>query len=559
MTTARPFAYSPGTGITGTTQVGSLVVGTPTDGFTLNPRFWNGPDEELGYVIAHPVPSGTQPNPVPGATAALGFNRTKNFNDSSFISLAEYVSRRYAGNPQTFSTASQASSWLTTNGYWNSYGLTPSVSLIMSLDSTLGVSGSSWYDQSGVGNNATLYGGYGTTGYSGSQVLTLNGSSGYVFPTGGFGTNLDTGFSYEVWAYPTKTANGTLIAEWSGTPPTGWNDTQMAFVSGKINAGVFPDNFFPSAYLTGPSFSNTTWYNIVMTYNNSSGDLKLYVNGSLSATTNGTKSNPPATYLTLGRPDTANSYLGGATGYFQGYIGAWNIWDGPLSATSVLLNYNSTKSRYDAQLVTTGLVINLDANNVSSYPGTGDSVFNLQSGSYTHTKVNAPYTVLNGVKCFDCNGSSTVIEVVRDTGPTLPTTGYTYVTWARVRTSSSTWRTLFRTSPNDHPILVEIGTDNLGFYDNNTASFIDSGYDVTSIEDVWVQYSVIGDSSSSIFYINGTQVGTTAYGAGGNTHWAWGAIAGQPFGYVANMLYYNRKLSPSEIQQNYNFLSPRFS
>ena len=558
MTTARPFAYSPGTGITGTTQVGSLVVGTPTDGFTFTPRFWNGPDEELGYVIAHPVPSGTQPNPVPGATAALGFNRTKNFNDSSFISLAEYVSRRYAGNPQTFSTASQASSWLTTNGYWNSYGLTPSVSLIMSLDSTLGVSGSSWYDQSGVGNNATLYGGYGTTGYSGSQVLTLNGSSGYVFPTGGFGTNLDTGFSYEVWAYPTKTANGTLIAEWSGTPPTGWNDTQMAFVSGKINAGVYPNTFSPSSYITGPTFSNTTWYNIVMTYDNSSGDLKLYINGSLSGTTNGTKSNPPATYLTLGRPDTANSYIGGATGYFEGYIGSWNIWDGPLSATSVLLNYNSTKSRYAAQLVTTGLVINLDANNSSSYPGTGDSIFNLQSGSYTHTKVNAPYTVLNGVKCFDCNGASTVIEVTQGTGPTLPTTGYTYVTWARVRTSSSTWRTLFRTYPSDHPILVEIGTDNLGFYDNNTSAFRDSGYDVTSIEDVWVQYSVIGDSSSSIFYINGTQVGTTAYGAGGNTHWAWGAIAGQPFGYVANMFYYNRKLSPSEIQQNYNFLSPRF-
>ena len=558
MTTARPFAYSPGTGITGTTQVGSLVVGTPTDGFTFTPRFWNGPDEELGYVIAHPVPSANQPNPVPGATAALGFNRTKNFNDSSFISLAEYVSRRYAGNPQTFSTASQASSWLTTNGYWNSYGLTPSVSLIMSLDSTLGVSGSSWYDQSGVGNNATLYGGYGTTGYSGSQVLTLNGSSGYVFPTGGFGTNLDTGFSYEVWAYPTKTANGTLLAEWSGAPPTGWNDTQMAFVSGKINAGVFPDNFFPSAYLTGPTFSNTTWYNIVMTYDNSSGDLKLYINGSLSGTTNGTKSNPPSTYLTLGRPDTANSYIGGATGYFEGYIGSWNIWDGPLSATSVLLNYNSTKSRYAAQLVTTGLVINLDANNSSSYPGTGDSIFNLQSGSYTHTKVNAPYTILNGVKCFDCNGASTVIGVTQGTGPTLPSTGYTYVTWARVRTSSSSWRTLFRTYPSDHPILVQTGTDNLGFYDNNTASFIDSGYDVTSIEDVWVQYSVIGDSSSSIFYINGTQVGTTAYGAGGNTHWAWGSIDGQPFGYVANMFYYNRKLSPSEIQQNYNFLSPRF-
>ena len=209
-------------------------------------------------------------------------------------------------------------------------------------------------------------------------------------------------------------------------------------------------------------------------------------------------------------------------------------------------------------LVTSGLIIQLDANNTSSYPGTGTSVFNLQSGSYTHTLTNAPYTVLSGVKCFDCNGLNTTIAVPNNTGPTLPTTGYTYITWARISTSSATYRTLFRTLPNDHPILVNIGTDDLGFWNNDTSSFSDSGYNVTAVEDVWVQYAVVGDSSSSIFYINGTQVGTVALGAGGNTHWSWGAIVGQPFGYVANMYFYNRKLTLGEITQQYDFLAPRF-
>ena len=49
-----------------------------------------------------------------------------------------------------------------------------------------------------------------------------------------------------------------------------------------------------------------------------------------------------------------------------------------------------------------------------------------------------------------------------------------------------------------------------------------------------------------------------AYGAGGNNHWYWGGIGGQPFGYVANMYYYNRKLSLTEITQTYNYLAPRF-
>jgi hypothetical protein len=61
---ARPFAYNTGSTISGTIQVGDLAVGTPIDGFPESPVFWNGPDEELGYVIAIPVPDNTQPTPV---------------------------------------------------------------------------------------------------------------------------------------------------------------------------------------------------------------------------------------------------------------------------------------------------------------------------------------------------------------------------------------------------------------------------------------------------------------------------------------------------------------
>jgi hypothetical protein len=64
MAITRPFSYNTGAPIAGTIQVGSLAVGTPTSGFTNNPTFWNGPDEELGYVIAVPVSGNTQPTPV---------------------------------------------------------------------------------------------------------------------------------------------------------------------------------------------------------------------------------------------------------------------------------------------------------------------------------------------------------------------------------------------------------------------------------------------------------------------------------------------------------------
>jgi len=71
MTTATSFAYNTGTPIAGTTQVGNLAVGTPTSGFTNSPQFWNGPDEELGYVIAAPVSGNTQQTPVFGGNLIL--------------------------------------------------------------------------------------------------------------------------------------------------------------------------------------------------------------------------------------------------------------------------------------------------------------------------------------------------------------------------------------------------------------------------------------------------------------------------------------------------------
>ena len=118
MATARPFAYNIGAPITGTDQVGALAVGTPTYGFSSTGLpWWNGPDEDLGYVIAESVPGDTQPTPVPGVSASVGFFRSSALTSPSFISIANVI----AGPSGPFTTGTDASIWLTENGYWNSY------------------------------------------------------------------------------------------------------------------------------------------------------------------------------------------------------------------------------------------------------------------------------------------------------------------------------------------------------------------------------------------------------------------------------------------------------
>jgi hypothetical protein len=203
------------------------------------------------------------------------------------------------------------------------------------------------------------------------------------------------------------------------------------------------------------------------------------------------------------------------------------------------------------------LIIQLDAYESSSYPGTGTTVFDITSG-FNHTLIGATYTVLNGIKCFDCTTGTNRVNL-NVTGPTLPTSGYTYITWARLITSTAGFRTLLYTnSPKYTPITIPNGTNTLGYWDT---SFKSSGYDVASSADVWVQYAVVGTNTSQTFYINGSQVGSTiSAGAGGTTHWGWGNndVAGQPWGHVANMYFYNRQLSLAEITQQYNYLAPRF-
>lgn len=211
----------------------------------------------------------------------------------------------------------------------------------------------------------------------------------------------------------------------------------------------------------------------------------------------------------------------------------------------------------DGTVITQNLLVYLDANNATSYPGSGTSVYDLSGNNYTHTLTNAPYTVLSGIKCFDCTTSG--IITVNGTGPTLPTTGFTYIAWARMNSSSATYRTLWRTQPDDHPLLIAIHTDILGMWDNNGVGFITTGYSVASLSNQWVQWVVSGTNSAQTFYINGQQVGTTNLGTGGNRHAEIGSTGGsQPYGYIANALLYNRILTLEQIQQNYYGLKGRF-
>jgi hypothetical protein len=124
MATSRPFAYNPGlSAIVGATLVvnSPLSIGVDDQVYTLQPggiQWWQGPDEDLGYVIAHSVPSGDQPNPL-NIPAYLGFWRSENLSEITFYEKAGSVSNK------TYTTGNEAYIWMNGFGYWSSWPINP--------------------------------------------------------------------------------------------------------------------------------------------------------------------------------------------------------------------------------------------------------------------------------------------------------------------------------------------------------------------------------------------------------------------------------------------------
>lgn len=78
MPNSRFFAYNIGKEIPGTIQVGNLAVGEPNKTYQNieGVCWWNGPDENLGYVIAYPQSDGIHPTPVNSLRWSSSFKGT---------------------------------------------------------------------------------------------------------------------------------------------------------------------------------------------------------------------------------------------------------------------------------------------------------------------------------------------------------------------------------------------------------------------------------------------------------------------------------------------------
>ena len=236
--------------------------------------------------------------------------------------------------------------------------------LALNLDGTNTASypgtGTTWFDISGNGRNATLFGApifQNTDTTVGLGSFNFNGISQYASVTTDMSTVLSSGVAntYEIWAKNTNTAGCALGLSMPGISVLA-STVEFGFVGPFYTGRYFfrgtGGNFFGGLGSQNPPVNG--WNQYVITF--------------FSAQTTGYQGPTPATTLgtpTAGTPTTGNNqaYSGtifpqiareatttsgmtGAGNFFNGNVGIVRIYNRALTPTEIRQNYNATRGYY---------------------------------------------------------------------------------------------------------------------------------------------------------------------------------------------------------------------
>ena len=216
-------------------------------------------------------------------------------------------------------------------------------------------------------------------------------------------------------------------------------------------------------------------------------------------------------------------------------------------------------------IVTSGLIMNLDAGNTASYPGTGNIWYDLSGNGYNGTLTNGP-------TYNSSNGGSIVIDGTNDyiNGASISsqlTGDITVEAWIKISTAPSDWVRVIGTGANpsgnrtfglwcatNRTILWQrYGSANVSIQPNNVLA---TGN--------WYNIAATTSGNSHAVYINGVSVGTSTTNspwAASNESITLGSAVGIHAYLTGNMAVsriYNRGLSSNEVLQNYNAIKSRF-
>lgn len=316
---------------------------------------------------------------------------------------------------------------------------------------------------------------------------------------------------------------------------------------------------------------NNTWYHVMGTVGPAG--MRLYVNGTLEAS-NGTTTVPSGSLdICVGAGVSGASVANLLSGSVRGV----QVWTRQLSDIEVVQNYASlrttTLERPDP-IVTSGLVLHLDAANRDSYRGSGTTWTDMSGFGNNGTLTNGPVYRAG-------NGGTIVFDGVNDyvISPSANTMGslenQTYEIWVKTP-GLGVNKTIAGLVCPDYGMTSYIdGNGNVQYIiystDNSPYSYlvnlVTSGLNL--FDDSWHHIVCTRNSSNASIYVDGTSRASTGGGGtwSGLTVWSnmntqIGNNPNDAFyhlrGNIASVRIYRKYFTAAEVLQNYNATRSRF-
>ena len=468
-------------------------------------------------------------------------------NDAALIS----ITNRIAG--ANYTTTSECLSWFTTQVdkmvFNRDYESIITNGLVLNLDAGFSPSypttGTTFYDLISEANNGVLTNGPTYNIGDGGHII-FDGTNDYVSITNfNYGR---TSFSAESWIMYTANTSGYKVGA-VGSWVSGGSAQNQFLLFSEGAGGIAPGwAFFAITSTTGTDFfvrdSNymliNTWYQLCGVFDGSS--LKIYLNGELKNTSN---IGSTVTVYNNNRPIEIGSF--NASYNTQCKVSSTRLYNRALSSSEINQNYYATLN--GKMMTTNGLVLNLQAGNLRSYPGSGTV--------WKDVSVNASGSegiLTNGPTYNSANGGSIVFDGVNDaviwnSNPLSSlTSAKTYDVW--IKFDSSIVNT-FTISCGTYMVYLE--NKNTWYVNQAGAS---NSFLSWTFSTGWTNFVYSFDGTNHLCYINGV-ARTINFGSGvsSQTNLFIGnriQMDSPMKGNIATTRMYNRGLSATEILQNYN-------
>ena len=224
-------------------------------------------------------------------------------------------------------------------------------------------------------------------------------------------------------------------------------------------------------------------------------------------------------------------------------------------------------------IVTNGLVLNLDAANIKSYPGSGTTWTDLSGNRNTGTLTNGPTFNRDGGGNLVFNGTTQYVDCGNNSIVNTAVNTCTINVWFKQTSSVASYRLLTSKGPSDADENFVLGlhhTNSKAYFDvGGSGAYIDTtySYSLNTWYNICVTHNRVAGSSTLKLYINGIEIPSTTVQptltpVTNNSNFIVGSGRSNslPFpGNISIVNLYNRALTASEIQQNYNALKSRFN